>query len=171
MDTVIIRKLRLSDKKQIALLMNNKKIWDNIRDYIPFPYNESDAEFFINLSLEENEHHNFGIEYNGELCGAIGLIEKNDIYKDSAEIGYWIGEPYWGKGIATIATKLITSYGFEKLKLRRIFSGVFDFNIGSMKVLEKNGYKKEGVFKNAIIKNGKIMDEHRYYILKEENII
>ncbi|MGB5228245.1 MAG: GNAT family protein, partial [Eudoraea sp.] len=87
--------------------------------------------------------------------------------RKSAEIGYWIGEPYWGKGIATKAIKLITKYGFEDLKLVRIYAGVFEFNMVSMKVLENNGYKKEGVFKKAVFKNSNFFDEHRYFKLNE----
>jgi RimJ/RimL family protein N-acetyltransferase len=83
-----------------------------------------------------------------------------------AEIGYWIGEPYWGKGIAGRAVALITANGFGELNLVRIYAGVFDFNIASMKVLEKNGFQKEGIFRHAVIKNGRICDEHRYYKLK-----
>lgn len=155
----------MSDISQLAKLANNKNIWDNLRDSFPYPYSEGDAELFINLTIEENPKQNFAIEYAGDLCGVIGLILQNDVYSKSAEIGYWIGEPFWGKRIATTAIKLITSYGFEDLKLIRIYAGVFDFNIASMKALENNGYKKEGVFKNTVYKNDKIFDEHRYFKL------
>lgn len=165
-NNIKLRPLALSDKLVLATLVNNKKIWDNLRDYIPHPYDESDAKFFINLTQKECPRQNFGIAYNDELCGVIGLIPQKDVHKKSAEIGYWIGEPYWGKGIATKAVALIINYGFEKLDLIRIYSGVFGFNKASMKVLEKNNYQKEGVFKNAIVKNGEIHDEHRYCILR-----
>ncbi len=163
-----IRPLELSDTSEIAILANNKNVWDNLRDYIPFPYSEDDAEFFINLSKNDDPTQNFGIEYHGKICGVIGLVIQKDVYKKSAEIGYWIGESYWGKGIATKAVELITAYGFSKLNLVRIYSGVFEFNVASMKVLEKNEYIKEGIFKKAIFKNGKIYDEHRYYKLNKE---
>ena len=164
-EKIKIRPLKLSDKTELAKLANNKKIWDNLRDYIPFPYRESDADFFINLTKEENPKQTFGIEYQGKLSGVIGLVIQKDVYKKSAEIGYWIGEPFWGNGIATNAVKLITEYGFDKLDLNRIYTGVFEYNAASMKVLEKNGYKKEGIFKSAIIKNDKVYDEHRFYKL------
>ena len=164
---VKLRELYLSDKSQLAKLVNNKNIWVNLRDTFPFPYGESDAESFINSVTEEKPKQNFGIEYNGDLCGVIGIIIQKDVYRKSAEIGYWIGEPYWGKGIATKAIKLITKYGFENLKLLRIHAGIFEFNIASMKALEKNGYKKEGVFKKAIFKNDKVFDEHKYFKLNE----
>ncbi|MGI9542083.1 MAG: GNAT family N-acetyltransferase [Cyclobacteriaceae bacterium] len=160
-----LRELRPTDKSQLTFLANNKKIWDNLRDFFPHPYAESDAESFINLTTAEAPKQTFAIEHNGELCGVIGLVAQEDIYKRSAEIGYWLGEPYWGQGIATKAIELMTVYGFEELKLVRIYAGIFEYNITSMHVLEKNGYKKEGVFKKAIWKNGKIYDEHRYYKL------
>ena len=163
---VNIRPLRLSDKTELAKLANNKKIWDNLRDYIPFPYMESDADFFINLTLKEKPQQTFGITFNDQVVGVIGLVIQEDVYQKSAEIGYWIGEPFWGQGIATKALALITTYGFDKLDLHRIYTGVFEFNTASMKVLEKNGYQKEGIFKNAVIKNGEVCDEHRFYKLK-----
>jgi len=165
-EDVKIRRLILSDTSELAQLANNKNIWDNLRDYIPYPYNEEDAVFFINLTKQEDPAQNFGIEYKNNLCGVIGLIMQKDVYRKSAEIGYWIGEPYWGKGIASKAVRLITEYGFKTLNINRIYSGVFEYNLGSMKVLEKNGFKKEGVFKNAIFKNEKSFDEHRFYKLK-----
>ena len=89
-------------------------------------------------------------------------MKQVDVYRKSAEIGYWIGEPYWGKGIATEAAKLITAYGFEQLELLKIFSAVFDFNKASQRVLEKAGYKLEAIIEKAICKNHKLCDEYRY---------
>ena len=162
-----LRQFEIVDKVRLAQLANNKKIYDNVRDHFPFPYNEAHATSFINRTLEENPKQTFGITYDGELCGGIGLILQTDVYRKTAEIGYWIGEPFWGKGITTKAVALVTEYGFNELDLIRIYAGVFDFNKGSMKVLEKNRFIKEGVFKNAVIKNNRICDEHRYYKLKE----
>ncbi len=167
-EKIKIRPLNLSDKSELAKLANNKKIWDNLRDYFPYPYNENDADFFIKLTEQENPKQNFGIEYNGKLCGVIGLIIQKDVYRKSAEIGYWIGEPYWGMGIATKAVELITVYGFNTLNLNRIYTGVFEYNTASMKVLEKNGFEKEGIFKMAVFKNEKFFDEHRYYKLSNK---
>jgi len=162
-----LRALKKTDKTRLASLANNKRIWDNVRDAFPHPYQLSDAEFFINLVKKENPRQTFAIEYNGELCGVTGLVIQKDIYKKSAELGYWIGEAYWGMGIATKTVELITNYGFNTLKLNRIFAGVFEFNVGSMKVLEKNGYEKEGIFKKAVLKNEVLMDEHRYFRLNQ----
>jgi len=94
------------------------------------------------------------------------LILQQDVYRKSVEIGYWLGEPFWGMGIATKAVGLIASHAFEDLGLMRIFAGVFEYNIGSMKVLERNGFQKEGIAKKAVFKSDKFWDEHRYYKLK-----
>ncbi len=161
---VRLRKLKPSDSAQLAQLANNKKIWDNVRDYFPHPYSEKDAEAFLK-SQDEEIQQNFAIEYKGEFCGIIGLILQKDVYRKSAEIGYWLGEPFWNKGIATEAVGQTVNYGFQNLKLIRIFAGAFEFNGASMKVLEKNGFKKEGISKKAVFKNGGIWDEHRYAIL------
>lgn len=163
---IILRRLANDDQSSLARLANNKKVWDNVRDYLPFPYTEHDAEAFIRLTRQEDPPLSFAIEYEGQFCGMVGLVRQSDVYKMTAEIGYWIGEPFWGKGIATTAVKLITRYGLNTLGLVRIHTGVFEYNTGSMRVLEKNGYGKDGVFKKSIFKNGKIWDEHRFSIIK-----
>lgn len=162
---VTLRRLNNKDKEALATLANNKKIWDNLRDYIPHPYGEKDALEFIKRTRQENPPQNFAIEYKNQFCGVIGVLLQEGIYRKTAEIGYWIGEPFWGQGIATKAVRLATAYGFRELKLVRIHASIFEYNAGSMRVLEKNGYEKEGVFKKAIIKNDKIWDAHRYFRL------
>ncbi len=157
-----LRNLRKSDKSGLAKLANNKNVWDNLRDLMPHPYTENDAGNFIDSTLMEDPKATFGIEFEGKLCGVIGLVPQKDIYRKSAEIGYWIGEAYWGKGIATKAVGLMTTYGLEELNFLRIQTGVFGHNAASMRVLEKNGYEKEGIFKKAVIKNDEIWDEHRF---------
>ena len=159
---ITLRALRDEDIPTFALLANNKKIFDNVRDRFPHPYSESDAEFFINLKKNEDPITVFAIECNGNLCGAIGLERKEDVYRNTAEIGYWLAEPFWGKGITTSAIQLMVEYGFNTLKLKRIEAGIFAYNPASMRALEKNGFIKEGIGKDAITKNGKFWDEHRY---------
>lgn len=162
-----LRRLTLTDKKVIAKLCNNKKIWNNLTDRIPFPYLEKDAEEFIHITLKEVPQHTFGIIYKGDLVGVIGLIRQKDVYRLSAELGYWIGEPYWGLGIATQAVRLIKDYAFERLGLIRLFSAVFDFNKASQRVLEKAGFKLDCILEKAVIKNEVICDEYRYSIIKK----
>ncbi len=163
---IILRRLTNGDRSSLACLANNKKIWDNVRDSLPYPYTENDAATFINLTMQEAAPMTFAIDYRGQFSGVIGLTRQSDVYKKTAEIGYWIGEPFWNKGIATRAVKLMTGYGLQSLDFVRIHTGVFEYNIGSMRVLEKNGYAKDGVFKKSIFKNEKIWDEHRYSIIK-----
>lgn len=160
-----LRNLHASDTSRLAQLANNRKIYDNVRDRFPHPYTKKNAEAFIEHLEKSDAEKVFAIEYNGELCGLIGLILQEDVYRKSAEIGFWLGEHYWGKGIATKAVELMVDYAFTELKLIRIYAGVFEFNEGSMRVLEKNGFTKEGIAKKAVIKKGKIWDEHRYALL------
>ncbi len=161
-----LRSLKDEDAESIALLANNKNIWDNIRDKMPHPYAKKDADFFINLTKKESPKTTFGIELNNEICGVIGLILQSDVNRMSAEMGYWIGEPFWGRGIATDAVSIITKYGFETLGLMRIYAGVYEYNIGSMRVLEKSGFLKEGIARKSVIKNGNFYDEHKFAKLK-----
>ena len=163
-----LRDYRNSDSEQIAKLCNNKKIWDNLRDFIPYPYTGKDAAEFIVFCQKENPQTTFAIEFKGEFVGSIGLVRQTDIYSLTAEVGYWIGEPFWGQGIATKAVNLIADYGFNCLKLERIYAGIFDFNKASQRVLEKAGFKLDGVFENAVFKNGKICDEFRYSKIKNK---
>ncbi len=165
---VILRPLHATDAPDLARHINNKKIWDNLRDYIPFPYSEQDAQEFIASVQPQNPTLTFGITYEQQICGVIGLETQQDVYKKSASFGYWVSEAYWGKGIASTALKLLTEYGLNQLGYIRLFTSVFAYNPGSMRVLEKNGYIKEGIFKKAIFKNNQIWDEHRYAIVRED---
>ncbi len=167
-DNIALREFRDSDSFKLATLCNNNKIHDNLRDLIPFPYLEQDAKYFINLCRNENPKTNLAIEFNGEFAGVIGLGLQTDVYKLSAEIGYWLGEPFWGKGIATRAVRLMLDYGFSTLGVVRIYSSVFDYNKPSQRVLEKAGFELEGIFRKAVFKNAKIYDEYRYAKLKPE---
>ena len=165
---IVLRPPAAGDIIPIATLANNKKVWDNLRDYFPHPYSEGDAESFINFIKNENPPVTFAIDYNGQFCGMISLVPQRDVYRKTAEIGYWLGEPFWGKGIMTTAIRLITEYGFsQSFDFIRLYAGVFEYNRASMRVLEKNGYRKEGISQKNIFKNGKIYDEHRFYLLKE----
>jgi [ribosomal protein S5]-alanine N-acetyltransferase len=154
------------DQSRLAELCNDVRIWNNVRDIFPNPYSEEDAVRFINSCKKEDPPLTFAIDYKGELAGCTGLVRQADVYRLSAELGYWIGEPYRGMGIATNAVKLIAEYGFEQLGLVRIYSGVFDFNTASRRVLEKAGFKLEGIFEKSTIKNGIICNEYRFAKVK-----
>ena len=166
---ITLRPLKDEDQEQLARIANNKKIWNNVRDYFPHPYSLDDAKGFIEMNQKQDPRQVFGIEYQGVLCGCAGVHVQTDVYHRSGELGYWIGEAYWGKGIATAAVKLLTKYGFEDLDLIRLYAGVFSFNDGSKKVLEKVGYELEAISKNAVFKSGVICDEYRYVKLRTED--
>ncbi|NLE36195.1 MAG: GNAT family N-acetyltransferase [Bacteroidales bacterium] len=159
---VTIRKFRRSDKFRMAEIADNEKVAVNLRDAFPSPYTVEDAQKFISMCLKQDPYEVFAIEYEGEYVGNIGLHRQDDVYRKTAELGYFIGEPYWNKGITTRAVNLICDYGFRELDIIKIFSGVFSFNTASQKVLEKCGFALEAVLKSAVIKNGKIFDEYRY---------
>ena len=167
---VALRKFKQSDAIRMQELANNEKISLNLRDAFPHPYSLSDAREFIANAMKQDPATIFAIEYKGEYVGNIGLGPGGDVYRKSAEIGYFIGEPYWNKGITTRAVNLITKYGFEELGIIRIHTGIFEYNTASMRVLEKCGFEKDGVFKAAIFKNGKMWDEHRYSKIHPQRI-
>ncbi|MEM7380739.1 MAG: GNAT family protein [Bacteroidota bacterium] len=166
-EKITLRKFNEQDATRLALLCNNIKIWNNVRDYLPHPYSEKDGLAFIRAVAEEDPLATFAIDYEDELAGCIGIQPQSDVYRLTAEIGFWIGEPFWGKGIAPEAIKLATNYGFEELGLIRMYAHCFDFNIGSQKALTKAGFHREGVAEKAIIKNDRIGDEIRFALIRK----
>jgi RimJ/RimL family protein N-acetyltransferase len=161
-----LRPFRLSDSQRLVELANNEKIAQNLRDGFPSPYTLQHAEAFIQRCMEMNPQTFFAIEYNGEYVGNISLSKGSDVYRKSAEVGYFIGEEYWNKGIATKALNLICEYGFNNLDIARIHTGVYEHNLASQRVLEKCGFVKEGVFKMAVFKKDKFWNEVRYAKVK-----
>lgn len=166
-ETIKLRPLTPDDKYRLAELANNQKVAVNLRDGFPNPYTLADAEKFIENFAVQDPQQIFAIEFNGDYVGNIGLHKASDVYRLTAEIGYFLGEPYWNKGIMTHAVKLICDYGFKNLDIIRIHAGIFEFNPASMHVLEKCGFKKESVAEKAIFKNGKVYNEIRYVKLAE----
>jgi [ribosomal protein S5]-alanine N-acetyltransferase len=159
---IVLRGFRKTDSVRLAELANNEKISQNLRDGFPHPYSLKDAEYFIENCLNQHPSTFFAIEFNGEYVGNISLLIGKDVYRRSAEIGYCIGEPYWNKGIATNAVNMICEHRFKNLGIVRIHTGIFKYNTASMRVLEKCGFEKEGVFKKSIFKKGKLWNEVRY---------
>lgn len=159
---ITLRPLQEADAPAIATLANNYHIWRFVRDRLPHPYTLVDAKGFIQFTKTENPVVSFAILYNESLAGVTGLTLQQDIHRMNAEVGYWIGEPYWNKGIATQAVQLITAYAFTTLRLHRLFAGVFHTNPASAKVLLKAGYTLECIAREGVIKEGKLLDEHHY---------
>jgi len=158
----ILRPFNKEDEKSLQGNINNKKIYQNTSN-IPHPYTLKDAKKWITKNLKEEKKKNpqminFAIEINDEVVGSVGL--GNIKYGHKAEVSYWLGEKYWNSGIMTEAVKLVTKFGFEKLKLKKIYGRVYIFNLASKKVLEKNDYKLEGILKKDFKKDGKFIDSY-----------
>lgn len=164
---ITLRPFQLSDCKSITLYANNRLIWQNLRDRFPSPYTEIDALMFIELVSRNNPLTEFAIDLNGIAIGAAGIILKEDVYRLNGEIGYWIGQEYWGKGIGTQVVARLTQKAFEEFNLRRVYAEVFDKNKASAQVLIKNGFKQEAIFKKAIYKDGEILNLLIFSKLKE----
>ena len=155
-----IRKWKLTDAKDIAVALSNKKIQDNLRDGLPYPYSEQDGIDFISsmLSANEDETFAFAITLDDKVIGSIGVFRQQNIHRQTAEMGYYIAEEYWGKGIMTDAVKQICEYVFKNSDILRIYAEPFAYNIGSCRVLEKTGFQYEGTLRNNAVKNGKVID-------------
>jgi ribosomal-protein-alanine N-acetyltransferase len=153
---------------QLYSIANNPKIAMNLRDSYPQPYTIHDARHWIEHNQKFNPAQNFAIEFEGRLVGAIGAERGKDELRTNMELGFWVGEPYWGKGIATEAVKLYTKYIFEKFDIHRIYAQVFDFNGESMSVLEKAGYIPEAILKGGFIKRGTVGDLFQYVMVRGE---
>ena len=162
----ILRGWKQGDEISLQKNANNPNVSRYLKDRFPYPYTMEDATDWVNYNLDKDPVLNFVLDIGGEVAGGIAIELRDDIYHRSGIIGYWLAEPFWGKGIMTEAVKLLTSYGFDSLGLIRLQAGVFSKNTASMRVLEKAGYTKEAILRNAVIKNGELMDEHLYAVLK-----
>jgi len=157
----------MEDAPSIAKYANNRKIWMNLRDAFPHPYSLQDAESFISRVIEANPITVFAIATQWEAIGSIGLMLGKDVHRFTAEIGYWLAEPFWGKGIMTQAVKSLTAYAIRDLKLHRIFAEPYTTNPVSARVLEKAGFICEGILRSNVFKDGKILDQFLYrYVAK-----
>jgi len=150
-----LRRFRESDIDAIARLANEKEIASNLRDAFPHPYTRKDAESFVEKCTSGAFAQSFAITVDDEVVGGAGLHPRADIERCSAEIGYWLGKPYWGRGLATLAVRSLTLHALENLGLLRVFALPFEENIASARVLEKAGFVREGVLRNAAIKEGR----------------
>jgi len=164
-----LREWQLSDAASLAENANNINIWNNVRDYFPYPYLEKDAEIFIEIVMNKpGPVTDRAIVIDGKAVGGVGFILHDDVERISAEIGYWLGENYWNRGIMTEVVRQMTRYAFTQFPLRKIYAPVFDFNIASQKVLQKAGFELEAILKQAAIKNNQIIDLHYYSFIKQD---
>ena len=164
---ITLRAWRRSDLSSLVRYANNRKIWLNLRNIFPHPYTQSDAERWFEIcESHQGPTTNFAIELNGEAIGGISCRLLDDVNCKTAVIGYWLGEPFWGRGIATAALKQITNYAFQTFPLERLEATVFEWNPASARVLEKAGYALEARLRRSIFKDGRVADSLLYALLR-----
>ena len=163
-----IRPWKLTDASYLAEVLSSIKIHDNLRDGLPFPYTVHDAEEFIRAMLEADKGkvYAFAITIEDKVIGSIGVFRKDNIHSRTAEMGYYIAEPYWGQGFGTSAVKQVCHLIFETTDIIRIFAEPFSYNTASCRILEKSGFAFEGLLKKNAIKNGESVDMKLYAFVK-----
>lgn len=164
----VIRPLSLQDAESIQRYANNRKVWLNLRDIFPHPYALEDAHAFLGFISKEDPKTTFAIAKDSETIGCIGLRLGNDVHRKTAELGYWLGEPYWGRGIMTEAVREFTHWAFETFDLQRTFAEPFAGNAASIRVLEKAGFVCEARMRASVFKDGKVLDSFLYARLRDK---
>lgn len=165
-----IRKWKLSDAKDLAIALSNRKVQDNLRDGLPYPYTEQDGKDYISdmLSANEDDTFAFAVTADNKVVGSIGVFRQGNIHRQTAELGYYVAEEYWNRGIMTEAVKQICEYVFSKSDILRIYAEPFAYNIASCRVLEKAGFQYEGTLRSNAVKNGEVIDMKMYTLLRTE---
>ena len=162
----VLRAWKPGDEPSLVRHANSRTIWRNLRDAFPHPYTLVDAKRWIEVANPTTAVVNFAIVVDSAAVGGIGLVLKEDVFRRSAEIGYWLGEEFWGRGIVTEAVRAVTDYAFERFDLCRVYAGVFEWNPASMRVLEKAGYEFECRMKKSVTKDGETIDEFIYAVVR-----
>ena len=163
----ILRPWRAGDEPALARRADNRKVWLNLTDGFPHPYTRADADAWVaaNAGVEPVRCH--AIEVGGEVAGSIGVFPLADVYRRSANIGYWLAEEMWGRGIMTEAVGAATENAFRSFDLVRIQAAVFGWNAASMRVLEKCGYVREAWLRKSVWKDGQLIDSAMYARFRE----
>lgn len=164
----VVRDWRAADAVALARHADNRAVWRNLRDAFPHPYSLADAELFLGVVRGLDPCTFFAVEVDGEAAGGIGYTLQSDVERFSAEIGYWLGEAHWGRGIATAAVRAVTAHAFREHGLRRVFALPFAWNPASARVLEKAGYTLEGRMRQSAFKDGEMVDQLLYAALRDE---
>ena len=157
-----VRSWRASDVDSLVTYANNRNIWLNLRDQFPHPYSRRDGRDFIREMRHRMPETAFAIAVGGEAVGGIGFRLHTDVERVSAEVGYWLGEGFWGRGIMTEALVAITRYAIDSHQLTRLYALPFASNLASQRVLEKAGYVLESRLRRSAIKDGQIVDQLQY---------
>lgn len=163
----ILRPFTINDLNSLVKYANNPKIANNLTDKFPYPYTKENGKKFIEFATKNTPTNIFAIDINGEACGGIGIHPQEDVHRKNAELGYWLGEPFWGNGIITKAIEQIADYGFKNFDITRIFARPYGTNFASQRVLEKAGFILEARFENTLFKNGEFKDELIYAIRRK----
>ena len=154
-----LRSWQKDDLKALVRHANNPKIAANLRDQFPHPYTRREGIEFLEYAQVQEPESSFAIEYGGEAVGGVGFQMGRDIARTSAEMGYWLSEELWGRGIATRAVTAMSDWAFENYGLTRVFAMAFAHNAASIRVLEKSGFEREGLLRRSAIKNGVVLDQ------------
>jgi [ribosomal protein S5]-alanine N-acetyltransferase len=162
-----LRPWAISDADNLPRYANNTRIAKFMMNRFPHPYTVDDAKAFIALATQDDPIHLFAIDINGQGVGGIGIHPQQDVYIKNAELGYWLAEPFWGKGIITKAIKEMIDFAFKTYDINRIFARPFGTNKASQRVLEKAGFTLEGKFEKTIFKNGEYEDELIYALRRK----
>lgn len=171
-DRVNIRFWQPSDREALAAIADDRRIWLNLRDAFPHPYGLADADRFIDLARRMSPPTYYAIEAGGALAGGIGYVLHGDVERGSAEVGYWLGVAFWGRGIATQALRLLNGEAFTRQpELRRLYALPFASNAASARVLEKAGYRREALLRESAVKDGVIQDQWLYALLRSEAVV
>lgn len=161
-----LRPWNINDLESLVQHANNPKIAKFMTDGFPHPYTKEKGISFIEMATKDSPIHIFAIDMDGKAIGGIGIHPQQDIMKKNAELGYWLGEEYWGKGIVSGAIKQVIDFAFTTYDINRVFARPFGTNVASQKVLEKCGFKLEARLEKVIFKNGEYLDELIYAIRK-----
>jgi RimJ/RimL family protein N-acetyltransferase len=168
LESCTIRSWRKDDVASIVPLADNRAVSRNLRDRFPHPYGKRDAKAWIRAARASRPETVFALEVDGRAVGGIGLHPQADVHRRAMEIGYWLGEPYWGRGIVTEAVRALTRYAFETFDVARVYAYVYEWNPASARVLEKAGYRLEGRLRKAVTKEGTTMDMLVYAFTEDD---
>jgi RimJ/RimL family protein N-acetyltransferase len=167
LDSCLLREWRKSDADALVRHGDNPNVWRNLRDRFPHPFTRIDALAWIEKARADEVSSLYAIVVDGEASGGIGVHPGRDVYRRSAEIGFWLGESRWGRGIMTEAVRAVTAVAFERYDVCRVFAYVFEWNPASMRVLEKAGYVLEGRQRKSVTKDGQTIDQLLYVVIRD----
>lgn len=157
-----LRPFSEKDIPSLAKHANNRKVWENLRDGFPHPYTPENAAFWIELTQKRTLGLSLAICFENECIGGIGIMLGEDVHSRTAELGYWLGEEFWGRGIVSQAVALYTDFVMKEFKLLRVFAEPFDHNLASGRILEKAGFQFEGRLRKNAVKDGIVRDMLMY---------